>query len=53
MEIEKVVNWQVSAEHLAPYANRLSSLSVPDLAHGTNLAQSANDVLPEVDKSLS
>ena len=36
----------VSAEPLAPYANRLDSLRVPDLAHGTNLAQSENDVLP-------
>ncbi len=38
------------AEHLTPYANRLDSLRVPDLAHGTYLAQSANDALPEVDR---
>ncbi len=41
-----------SAEHSAPYANRLAALRVPDLINGTNLARSAHDVLPDVDKSL-
>ena len=42
-----------SAEHLAPYADRLGALRAIDWVNGTNPSQWENDVGPEALKSLS
>ena len=43
----------LSAEHLAPYADRLGNLRVPEFVYGTNTAQSVFGTIQNADKSLN